>query len=96
MVAINVSEHLWVLLGWNIPSFISAGLASSPRGPAFPLGAALVQWPGARPVHGKEHKAANVTDLLLNFTILFGWELSPFLRFHLPNFVQRCGHEVTV
>lgn len=68
-----MSQHLWILLGWNIPSFISAGLASSPRGPAFPLGTALVQWPGARPVHGKQHKAANVTDMLLNFTILFGW-----------------------
>lgn len=73
MVAVNVSEHLWVLLGWNIPSFISAGLASSLRGPSFSLGTALAQWPGARPVHGEEHKAASVTDMLLNFTILFGW-----------------------
>lgn len=73
MVAIYVSEPLWVLLGWNIPSFISAGLASSPRVPTFPLGTALVRWPGARPVPGEEHKAASVTDTLLNFTILFGW-----------------------
>lgn len=73
MVPVNVSEHLWVLLGWNIPSLISAGLASSPRGPGFSLGTALAQWPGARPVHGEEHKAASVADMLLNFTILFGW-----------------------
>lgn len=73
MVAVNVSEHLWVFLGWNIPNVISAGLASSPRGQPFSLGTALVQCPGARPVDGEEHKAASVTDMLLSFTILFAW-----------------------
>lgn len=60
-------------LALNIPTFTSAGLATSPGVLTFTLGTALIQWPGARGVRGGEHKAADVTDTPLSSTVLFAW-----------------------
>lgn len=84
MMAVNLFEHLWVSPGPEYPQlhFCQAGDltwgAESPFGVSFNS----LAWS-----EGK-HNIAEVTDTPLSSTILFGWELSPFLRFHLPNFVS--------